>query len=76
MEQPPELTRSLGILIYEMLVGLPPFYSRNKKEMYSAQSHSRRATLMFQFATHTCRSTALAVGGTAVRLLLMLSRTL
>jgi len=25
---------SLGILIYEMLVGLPPFYSKNKKEMY------------------------------------------
>lgn len=25
---------SLGILIYELLVGVPPFYSRNKKEMY------------------------------------------
>jgi serum/glucocorticoid-regulated kinase 2 len=25
---------SLGILIYEMLVGLPPFYSENMNEMY------------------------------------------
>jgi len=25
---------SFGILVYEMLTGLPPFYSRNKKEMY------------------------------------------
>ena len=58
MEQPPELTRSLGILIYEMLVGLPPFYSRNKKEMYSAQSHS--CALSLSAAAHSSATSAAA----------------
>jgi serine/threonine protein kinase len=43
MVQPLGLTRSLGILIYEMLVGLPPFYSRNKKEMYGNLLHKATA---------------------------------
>ena len=26
---------SLGILVYEMLFGLPPFYHKNQQEMFS-----------------------------------------
>jgi serine/threonine protein kinase len=31
---------SLGILLYEMLCGLPPFYSENTSEMYTMIQHS------------------------------------
>jgi serine/threonine protein kinase len=25
---------TLGVLIYEMLIGIPPFYNKNKHKMY------------------------------------------
>jgi serum/glucocorticoid-regulated kinase 2 len=26
---------ALGILIYEMIIGIPPFYNQNKHQMYN-----------------------------------------
>mmetsp|Transcript_25794 Transcript_25794/g.25076 ORF Transcript_25794/g.25076 Transcript_25794/m.25076 type:complete len:96 (-) Transcript_25794:284-571(-) len=30
---------TLGILLYEMLVGIPPFYNQNKHKMYHLVEH-------------------------------------
>ena len=30
---------TLGILIYEMIVGIPPFYNQNKHKMYNLVEH-------------------------------------
>lgn len=32
---------TLGVLIYEMIVGLPPFYNKNKHKMYYLIEHGK-----------------------------------
>jgi len=45
---------SLGILLYELTVGIPPFYSQNVNEMYSKIQHG---VLRFPpFLTEECKS--------------------
>lgn len=31
---------ALGILIYEMIIGIPPFYNKNKHQMYFLIQHA------------------------------------
>lgn len=45
---------SLGILLYELTVGIPPFYSQNVNEMYSKIQSS--ALRFPQFVSENCKS--------------------
>lgn len=45
---------SMGMLLYEMLTGLPPFYSRNRQELFA---NIRGATLTFpRYVSEPARS--------------------
>ena len=45
---------SLGILLYELTVGIPPFYSQNVNEMYNKIQHG---VLRFPpFLSENCKS--------------------
>jgi serine/threonine protein kinase len=50
---------SLGILLYELTVGIPPFYSQNTNEMYNKIKHG---VLRFpQFLSEGCKQLIVAV---------------
>ncbi len=55
---------SLGILLYELTVGIPPFYSQNTNEMYNKIKHG---VLRFpQFLSEGCKQLIVAVRGRSV----------
>jgi serine/threonine protein kinase len=66
---------SLGILLYELTVGIPPFYSQNVNEMYSKIQHG---VLRFPpFLSDACKSLIVGVSAsTCVQQIFCFSSTL
>jgi serine/threonine protein kinase len=47
---------ALGVLIYEMVAGYPPFYSENKVEMFKVNSKSTHNWMTSEYSRCSCHS--------------------